>query len=242
VKSKKKKKPESGGNNVPAYIVTYSDMITLLLTFFVMLLSLSNQQDPELFNVGRDSFVKSIQSLGLGMLIGTDVRAKLKEKNIEHYIKDPDSSDDKRTIDSKTERLRRAYQRITENMDSYPPQITAENVNFAVTPIKFQAESAVLQDDCKNQIKRFCEDVTEQLNRNNLKFYVLGLAGDVLETKESWFVSARRAEKVADIIRTQKPEKSEWSVFCWGVGAGGKWVEKDNPAYEKTQILIAVLQ
>jgi len=36
---------------VPSYIVTFSDMVTLLLTFFVMLLSLAEVQDPELFNL-----------------------------------------------------------------------------------------------------------------------------------------------------------------------------------------------
>ena len=53
---------------VPAYIVTFSDMITLLLTFFVMLLSLADVQDPELFNKGRDSFVEAVDSYGLGVM------------------------------------------------------------------------------------------------------------------------------------------------------------------------------
>ena len=38
------------GSKVPAYIVTYSDMVTLLLTFFVMLMSLAQFQDPELYH------------------------------------------------------------------------------------------------------------------------------------------------------------------------------------------------
>jgi len=36
-------------------------MVTLLLTFFVMLLSLAEVQDPELFNKGRDSFWNSVK-------------------------------------------------------------------------------------------------------------------------------------------------------------------------------------
>ncbi|MHC4291149.1 MAG: flagellar motor protein MotB, partial [Planctomycetota bacterium] len=38
------KVPEESKTPVPSYIVTYSDMITLLLTFFVMLLSLAETQ------------------------------------------------------------------------------------------------------------------------------------------------------------------------------------------------------
>ena len=66
----RKKAVEGGGPKVPGYIVTYSDMVTLLLTFFVMLLSLSNVQDPELFNKGRDSFLESLRCIGLGILFG----------------------------------------------------------------------------------------------------------------------------------------------------------------------------
>ena len=55
---------------VPAYIVTFSDMTTLLLTFFVMLLSLATVQDDEMFHKGRESFSYAIKTFGLGMLAG----------------------------------------------------------------------------------------------------------------------------------------------------------------------------
>ncbi len=61
---------KEGSPKVPAYIVTFSDMVTLLLTFFVMLLSLASVQDPELFNRGRGAFAQTIKDLGLGILYG----------------------------------------------------------------------------------------------------------------------------------------------------------------------------
>ena len=70
------------GINVPAYIVTFSDMVTLLLTFFVMLLSLAKEQDPELYNIGRDSFVKSISKCGLGMFYGRKTSTNFGEEKI----------------------------------------------------------------------------------------------------------------------------------------------------------------
>ena len=68
--SKQRQGPVEEKQKVPAYIVTFSDMVTLLLTFFVLLLTLAQVQDPELFNRGRDSFFESIRYCGLGNLLG----------------------------------------------------------------------------------------------------------------------------------------------------------------------------
>ncbi len=68
--TRESKQKQRSSPKVPAYIVTFSDMVTLLLTFFVMLLSLSTVQDPEMFNRTRDAFVEHINCFGLGMLIG----------------------------------------------------------------------------------------------------------------------------------------------------------------------------
>jgi chemotaxis protein MotB len=43
--ARKKKKSESGG--APAWMVTYADMVTLLLTFFVLLLSMANMDSQK---------------------------------------------------------------------------------------------------------------------------------------------------------------------------------------------------
>mgnify|MGYP000199290769 CR=1 FL=1 len=50
-------------------------MTTLLLTFFVMLLSLASMQEPELIGRGRDSFTFSLRNLGLGLLLGRKSKA-----------------------------------------------------------------------------------------------------------------------------------------------------------------------
>ncbi len=61
VKQKKSKK-----NGSPAWMITYSDMVTLLLTFFVLLISMSD--------INKIKFVKAVGSLrgALGILEATD--------------------------------------------------------------------------------------------------------------------------------------------------------------------------
>jgi len=58
---KKKEKEKTGG--APDWMVTYSDMVTLLLTFFIMLLAMASFEDP-----GRvDAVVQSLQkAFGVG--------------------------------------------------------------------------------------------------------------------------------------------------------------------------------
>ena len=56
---------------VPGWIVSFTDMITLLLSFFVLLQSLAEVRDPELFFEGQGSFVRAIRTFGLpGFMTG----------------------------------------------------------------------------------------------------------------------------------------------------------------------------
>ena len=79
---KERTAPKEESAKVPAYIVTFSDMVTLLLTFFVLLLTLAQVQDPELFNQGRDSFLESVRYFGLGALLGAEPTIKLDKPKV----------------------------------------------------------------------------------------------------------------------------------------------------------------
>ncbi|MBN2270471.1 MAG: hypothetical protein JXN61_07650, partial [Sedimentisphaerales bacterium] len=112
--SKKRLIPELLPSKVPGYIVTYSDMVTLLLTFFVMLLTLANRQDPELFNNGRDSFVRSLRYFGLGMFFGRQDMPVLGNSKKRYYIDAKEQATARRTLDSEKEMVRRILEQITQ--------------------------------------------------------------------------------------------------------------------------------
>ena len=228
------------GSKVPAYIVTFSDMTTLLLTFFVMLLSLASVQDEGLFHKGRESFLKSMRQLGLGVLYGRKQGPDFGHTKIKYFISRPDNLFEGRTIDAKGEGLRRIFKNVSRSMKTMRSQIIGKMTNFSVTNIRFPPGDATLSEPAKRFLTEFCVDLQQTPDSKAIKLYVLGLARAGATEKEQWILSSRRAQAVADFLQDILPAK--WPVYSWGAGPGGDWVARDSPISRQSQILIAVLR
>lgn len=240
--SGKKVKIDDGGAKVPGYIVTYSDMVTLLLTFFVMLLSLAEQQDPELVSSGRDSFIRAIHGYGLGMLFGKTPLYEEGAIKLEHPVENPEDGADQSIPDAAEEQLRRLFDEVNKLMTTGPSLLVADKTDFAVTNVRFDPKNADLDDSDKNFLLEFCRNLQDGAGQGKRKLYVLGLARDAPAPKQQWLLSAKRAEAVADFIRAELPASLKWPVYSWGAGPGGDWSSKDSIMSEDQQIAIAVLQ
>ena len=227
---------------VPAYIVTFSDMVTLLLTFFVMLLSLSSVHDEDIFNVSRDAFVEHINTFGLGMLMGKKIGPDLGKVKYKYYIADPDKNFDVRTIDGDEENIRRIFKKIVRSMETLPSQLVARRTDFSVTNISFPTGRALLNEAAEKYLNQFARNLQQDAGSDNIKLYVLGLADDVRTEKAKWILSARRGQVVADFLHDVIPPQLQCPVYSWGAGPGGHWVGRDSSGYKGSQILIAVLR
>ena len=228
-------------SKVPAYIVTFSDMVTLLLTFFVMLLTLSQVRDEELFQRGRNSFVRSIGQLGLGMLPGRKVRPYFGKVKIKYFISNPDKAFEGRTVDARQEELRRIFQNINRSMTTMRSKIVAEKNNFAVTDIRFPPGGVALNEAAKGFLTKFCLDL-QQAGSGDVKLYVVGLASAEATEEEQWIISARRAQAVADFLQKTLGTGTRWPIYSWGAGPGGDWVAHDSLISKQSQILIGILR
>ncbi|MCK5225799.1 MAG: OmpA family protein [Planctomycetes bacterium] len=247
--------PEESADEVPSYIVTFSDMVTLLLTFFVMLLSLAIVQDPELIDKGRDSFVKSITHFGLGILAGKNSKSNLGSSKVKYFISNPNTDSQTICIDAKQQDLREIFKQLSKSMETLPSQIVAEKNNFSVTSIRFSPEDATLNDSAKNFLTDFCTALQQNPESKSAIIYVLGLCDEEINERNQWMLSAKRAKAAADFMTSILPSRSNkqadlqaadastnWPVYSWGAGSGGKWVGQDSPISKKSQILIAVLR
>lgn len=252
---------QEGPPKVPAYIVTYSDMVTLLLTFFVMLQTLAHVQDPELFYMGRGSFIQSIRELGLGMLYGRKPSPDFGNVKIKYFISTPDKLLQVRTIHAKEEELRRIFEKISRSMKTMPSQIVAKNTSFSVTNIRFSQGQAALNESAKRFLTEFCLGLQNshvagaQQNPDSKVgiLYVLGLTDPDIHRdeggteREQWLLSAQRAQAVANFLqaalqRNLSSDRPAWHINWWGAGHGGDWVAQDSPISRHSQILIAVLR
>ena len=237
-----KKATEEKGPKVPAYIVTFSDMTTLLLTFFVMLLGLASVIDPELFYKGRGSFMQSMREFGLGMLFNRKRAPDFGSVKIKYFIETPDKRFPGRTIHAKEEEIRRLFKEVQRSMETMPSQIVAKKTIFSVTNVRFPPGEANLNGEAARFLTEFCLDLQHDRSAEAIKLYVLGLARDEAAEKQQWILSAGRAQVVADFLRDTLPSASNWPVYSWGAGPGGDWVGQDSPISKQSQILIAVLR
>jgi outer membrane protein OmpA-like peptidoglycan-associated protein len=230
-------------------------MVTLLLTFFVMLLSLATVQDPELFGRGRDSFSWSIKNFGLGMLWGWKPKPDFGNVKIRFFISKPDKFFEDRSIHIKEEKIRQLFNELRQSMKTMPSEVAATKTVFSVTNIRFPRGVSRLDVSAKRFLGGFCSNLQQDSGSRPIKLYVLGLADDQATEKDKWILSAKRAKVVADYLRgilysgsglqTQRSAFggwSKWSVYWWGAGPGGDWVRQDSPISKQSQILIAVLR
>ncbi len=233
---------EESGPNVPAYIVTFSDMVTLLLTFFVMLLSLAKVQDPEVFNVSRDAFVERIDGIGLGVLFGKRIKPDLGKDKIKYFISDPDKDSIDRIIDAKKEKTRRIFKKVAQSMETKRSQIVAKKNSFSLTNISFSPGESQLNASAEKFLTQFAINLQQDTGPGEVELYVLGLARDERTEKKQWILSAARAQIVADFLKRLLPSQLQCPVYSWGAGPGGGWVTRDSLVSDQSQILIAVLR
>jgi outer membrane protein OmpA-like peptidoglycan-associated protein len=230
------------GNKVPGYIVTFSDMVTLLLTFFVMLLSLAQTQDPELVDKGRDSFVRSIRTYGLGMLIGRKGGPHFGEVKPKYSISPPDGQLETRVINAQEQQTQQVFEQLRELMKAMPSQIVAQKTIFSVIDIQFSPGDATLNESAKEALTKFCLDLQLEREAKANKLYVLGLANDAATEKEQWLLSARRARSAGVFLQGLLPSSGNWRVYYWGAGTGGDWIGQESPVSKGSQVQLAVLR
>ena len=121
----------------PAYMVSFGDMMTLILTFFILLVSMSKEQAPGLVAQGVGSFIVQLETHGLdGVLSGAEKRAIFDKVRQRFGLPPkPDEAEPEEWDESSTKELLR-----TEAAEALKPHAEVAQPNLAI----FEPGSAIL--------------------------------------------------------------------------------------------------
>jgi chemotaxis protein MotB len=243
-----KKRPEEKGPGVPGWIVSFSDMVTLLLAFFVLLQTFAQDRDPELFYQGQGSFQRAIQGMGVpDWLFGKKDNPEFEYAKPHHTV--PEQKGPKtrgRIINARDEEVRQRFDEIKAKLQHDVTDVKEEVVSVVHAPIQFAPGRGDLGPKDKQFLDDFAKELNETLAEKRLTIYVVGTAADLGGNEEQWMASAERAMAVEQFLRTAlgKPLwDRRWRLHAWGARRGRLWHDKlaVGHAGKQTPIVIAVL-
>ena len=218
--ARKSQAPQDEGMKTPAWIVSFSDMVTLLLAFFVMLQAFAKVRDPAMMHAGRGSFRMAVAGLGIpNLLFGEEETYVGKTRKKKHPTEESDEATRDRVIDAEDERIRQVFAELKRLADTQTTDLANRARNVLITPVRFGHSKVSLDASAKEYLDALAIDINENADKDSIRVYVVGLAPDQPVGKAQWLVSARRARVVEEYLRKAlRPlvQADVCEVISWG--------------------------
>lgn len=241
---KKQAAPEESGEKAPLWIISFADMISLLMAFFVMLQTLAAEHTNEFQTTGREilkatafEFRRNIDGFGLPGLLGAPSHSpymQATQKKFAVESSDPQTSNP--AVDGEAEQLRRLFTKLAEHSKANISQFRGQHQIFEAAPITFEKGGTTLDSEARQFLTHFSALLEQDRQFENTLICIVGIGADVEDQVQQWKVSELRARQVALFLQSMLPEKCRQNVYWWGAGPAMDGIRAD----QKPFILISI--
>lgn len=174
----------------PAYLVSFGDMMTLILCFFILLVAMSKERNYGLMARGIGSFVIQVKSMGLTGIMSAHEKQQVFDQMRRRFNLPPEDDPERRATheDAALQEMIRA-----EDLDSLQPHDEIRQPRLAT----FEPDSAVLKAPSRSYIDALVDTLRPRGEQS------LSLEGHARDAGANFgFEDARLAHARASAVRS----------------------------------------
>ncbi|MFW5830110.1 MAG: flagellar motor protein MotB [Planctomycetota bacterium] len=220
------KDDEDSVGQVPAYMVSFGDMITLLLTFFILLVALADTQQAGLVGAGRGPLIRHINAKGEpGIMDGRLIERQQQYKHDSWWI--PDQEGDPDQLEVVREKLQKE---LVTRFKPHEARITYEKDRLVLrlpAKIEFDAQGRPMINQAMRDVLR---TVARAGHRQSDRY--IRINGEVApgsSRHREWLDSAQLSELVYMNLLWNGMSAKRMSIWGWGASrsmTGGAAIDR----------------
>lgn len=220
------KKPEEIPDGVPAWIVSFTDMITLLLAFFVLLQAFAQEQKPELFRQGQGAFKRAIAGMGIpDILFGKEQKIEGPSRKRRYPVEEDEEEEQnlQRIIDPDDDLIRQVFSELKQSVETTTNQGEPRPSNVITVAAGFAPSSASLTLQTRRELGILAANFAQNFNRDQTRIYIMVSAAGESSQRRQWILSARRAKAVSEFLSKSLSGRADgrpWQLIPLGTGRG----------------------
>lgn len=211
---------------MPIWVLSFGDMITNLLAFFILLQSFSKLQEAEFLYAGMNGLVsvgpKGSPERSLGQLPDPGWAAPRAQHATDG---DPQNLFPERIIDAEDEKIRRIFDELRKSMQTETSGSDKTELRLFSTPIAFRPSQWALDAAAREFLAQFAADLRNNPAAPRVEVYIIAIASEATSRQAQYVLSAKRAQAVGEhlsAILAADGRTRSTRILAWGAGPGGR--------------------
>lgn len=193
---------------IPGWLVSFGDMMTLILTFFILLVSMAQERQYGMMAAGLGSFVSALQSHGLpGVLTGTE-RQEIFNNFRRRFNLPPEEDPERQEVYGKASDLEllraQVVEALTPHDELFQPQVAG-----------FAPDSAELDAPARAYLDRLAETLRPRAGQVLLIEGHASDAGERFAGDDRWLAGARARAVREHLIENHEFDPARVEARAW---------------------------